>query len=87
MCLAIPYKIEKVAGNQAEVEAGGGRCRVSLEMLPGAAVGDWVLVNLGQAISKISEKDAREILNLYREIAGTELNLSSLKRNGGGMYE
>lgn len=73
MCLAIPYKVVEIMGNrQAAVEAAGSRRRVSLEMLPGVAVGDWVLVNLGLVVDKISEEDAKETLNIYQEITEAE---------------
>ncbi len=73
MCLAIPYKIVEIKGNsQAEVEMMGGRRRVSLEMFPEVEVGDWVLINLGFVLGKISEDEAKEIMQLYQEIAEAE---------------
>jgi len=81
MCLAIPYKIVEIKGNsQAEVEMMGGRRRVSLEMFPEVTVGEWVLVNLGFVVGKISEDEAKEILRLYQEMA--EAEASSLVRTG-----
>ena len=65
MCLAIPGKIvELVAGTDhlAVVDVSGVRRRVDLELLrddmPG--VGDWVLIHVGFAMSRISEQAAAE---------------------------
>jgi len=81
MCLAVPYRVLEARGDsQAEVEVVGGRRKVSLEMFPEVEAGDWVLVNLGFVVGKISEQEAREIINLYQEIAETEA--SSLVRTG-----
>ena len=73
MCVAIPYKVLEVRKNSwAEIEVAGARQEVSLQLLPGVEVGDWVLVNLGFAITKIEEDEAREIIHLYQEIAEAE---------------
>jgi len=73
MCVAIPYKVLEVKGNsRAEIEIAGLRQEVSLQLLPEVEVGDWVLVNLGCAIAKIEEDEAREIMHLYREIVEVE---------------
>ena len=70
MCLAIPYKVLEVKDNSwAEIEVAGSRHKVSLQLLPEVAVGDWVLVNLGSIIAKIEEDEAAEIMHLYQEIA------------------
>jgi len=73
MCIAIPYKVIEVKGEyQAEVEVAGNRRTVSLEIFPQVEVGDWVLVNLGFVMSKISEEEAKEVIQLYREMAQAE---------------
>ena len=70
MCVAIPYKVLEVRENSwAEIEIAGARQEVSLQLLPEVEVGDWVLVNLGFAITKIEEDEAKEIMHLYQEIA------------------
>jgi len=81
MCVAIPYKVLEVKGNsRAEIEIAGLRQEVSLQLLPEVEVGDWVLVNLGCAIARIEEDEAREIMHLYREIVEVEpLKDSSLQ--------
>ena len=70
MCVAIPYQVLEVNKNSwAEIEIAGARHKVSLALVPEVKTGDWVLVNLGSAIAKIDEDEAREIVNLYKEIA------------------
>jgi len=78
MCLGIPGKIaETYAQNElpmAKVEFGGIRKEVCLAYVPEAVVGDYVIVHVGFAISRIDEKEAAEIFQYLREIgeAGQE---------------
>ncbi len=70
MCVAIPYQVVEVKENSwAEIEIAGVRHKVSLALVPEVNAGDWVLVNLGTVIAKIEEDEAKEIINLYKEIA------------------
>jgi len=70
MCVAIPYQVVEVKENSwAEIEIAGARHKVSLALVPEVNAGDWVLVNLGTVIAKIEEDEAKEIINLYKEIA------------------
>ena len=76
MCVAIPYKVLEVKEDSwAEIEVNGARHRVSLQLLPEVEAGDWVLVSLGFVVAKIEEDEAREIKQLYREIAEADSNL------------
>ena len=72
MCLAIPMRIAAIDGAMATIEAGGLRQRASLLLVPAAAVGDYVLVHAGCAISVLGEDDARQTLELLAEIAAAE---------------
>ena len=61
MCLAIPGKIVGIpATDSAVVDVAGVRRRVDLGLLAEnpPAPGDWVLIHVGFAMSKISEEDA-----------------------------
>ncbi len=70
MCVAIPYQVVEVKENfWAEIEIAGVRHKVSLVLAPEVNAGDWVLVNVGTVIAKIEEDEAKEITNLYKEIA------------------
>lgn len=66
MCLATPLKIKKIKEKMASVEHGGRNFNVSLSLIPGAKIGDWILAHSEMAISIIPEKDALEILNLIK---------------------
>jgi hydrogenase expression/formation protein HypC len=71
MCLAIPGKIVEIsADNQdsALVEVVGVRRRIDLGLLQDdkPVAGDWVLVHVGFAMSKISEQDATDQMNTLR---------------------
>ncbi|AHE96094.1 hydrogenase assembly protein HupF [Thermocrinis ruber] len=74
MCLAIPSQIEKInEDNTAIVNTMGVRRLVSLELL-GEPVkeGDWVLIHVGFAISKLNEEEALKALELFEEILEME---------------
>lgn len=71
MCLAIPALIRSIEGYQAEVEIGGVERVVSLQLVPEAKIGDYVLIHTGYAISVIDEEEAQETLRLLAELAGT----------------
>ncbi|MBW7887185.1 MAG: HypC/HybG/HupF family hydrogenase formation chaperone [Bacteroidetes bacterium] len=72
MCLAIPGKIEFIDALSdplmAKVNFGGIYKLICLETLPEAQVGDYVLVHVGFAISKIDEAEAQETLRLLKEM-------------------
>lgn len=68
MCLAIPARIESIKGNRATVSLAGTRAHVVTALTPQAAVGDWVLIHAGYAITIVDEKDARETFALLREM-------------------
>lgn len=77
MCLAIPGKIvELVAESEglAVVEVVGVRRKVDLSLLSEdpATVGDWVLIHVGFAMSKISEKDADEQMRMIEMLGESE---------------
>jgi hydrogenase expression/formation protein HypC len=74
MCLAIPGKVIEIEADaqpvMAKVSFGGIQKRICLEWLPEACVGDYVLVHVGFAISKMDEREAVETLKLLDEIEG-----------------
>ncbi len=69
MCLGIPGKVVKVDGDIALVDFGGitKEADASLEEVK---PGDYVLVHVGVIISKLSPEEAREILEMIKEIDG-----------------
>lgn len=70
MCLAIPMRIESVDGLIARCQARGVWREVSLLMLLGEppGVGDYVMVQMGQAVRRVDAEDARLAWELYDRI-------------------
>jgi hydrogenase expression/formation protein HypC len=71
MCLAIPGKIIEIvdAENQiAKVEVGGVRRNINTGMIDDTKVGDYVLIHVGFAMTKIDEHEAEETLRVLKEI-------------------
>lgn len=85
MCLAVPALIKSVDGQMAEVEIGGVRRSIGLQLTPEARVGDYVLIHTGFAISVIDEKEALETISLFEEIEAAYQR--ELAEAGGGPGE
>jgi hydrogenase expression/formation protein HypC len=68
MCLAVPTRVVRIAGDEGEAEIGGVLRRISLAFAPEARVGDYVLLHAGFAISVLDEASARESLELLEEM-------------------
>ena len=71
MCLAIPSKVLSIDENNiAEVDTLGVKRNVSLDLIQEEVkVGDYVLIHVGYAMSKIDEKAALESLEVYKMMA------------------
>ena len=69
MCLAIPAKIVSIKDKEAIIEIGGIRREASLWLTPEAKVGDYVLLHTGFAIAVLDEAEAKETLDLIKEVA------------------
>jgi hydrogenase expression/formation protein HypC len=71
MCVAVPGEILTLeADGLAEVDFGGTRRSVSVALLENAAVGDFVIVHAGFALHTVDPDEARETIELFREILG-----------------
>jgi len=73
MCLGIPGEILEIhAGDlglaMGTVRFGGAEREVCLAYVPEAQVGDFVIVHVGVAISKVSEEEAKEVFGYLHEI-------------------
>jgi hydrogenase expression/formation protein HypC len=73
MCLAVPGQVVRVERNDlgmtmGVVKFGGISKEVCLMYTPDADVGDWVLVHVGFAISKLDEEQAREVFATLQEM-------------------
>ena len=70
MCLAIPAKVISVEGSKALVMIGDTEYNASLLLLDDVKVGDFVMLHAGFAIQKVDEDEARETMQLLREVTG-----------------
>lgn len=72
MCLAIPGKLVSVdlasSPRMGVVNFGGIRKNVCLEWLPEAAVGHYVIVHVGFALSLVDEREALETIGLFEQM-------------------
>lgn len=87
MCLAIPGKIKSIETKyngmvrMAKVQFGGITKEASLEMVPQAKEGDYVLVHVGVAISIVNEEEAQKTFEYLREAGELdELEPASLEQ-------
>lgn len=71
MCLGVPGKLletyESNGVRMATIDFGGVRKETCLEYLPDLEVGDYAIVHVGFAISKLDEQAALETLRLFQE--------------------
>lgn len=73
MCLAIPARVISLLENsRAMIDIGGVQKEVSLELLDDVAVGDYVVVHVGYALSRLNEEEAQKTLALFAELDGSQ---------------
>jgi hydrogenase expression/formation protein HypC len=69
MCLALPVRVVEVgAGDTAIVDLGGVRKEISLALLADVQVGDYVILHVGYALSKLDPEEAEKTLALFAEM-------------------
>lgn len=74
MCLAIPGQIKKITAElddtfrMAKVSFGGISKEVNLALVPEARVGDYVMVHVGVAISRVDEEEARKTFTYLKQM-------------------
>ena len=64
MCLATPMQLVRIEGEYGFVVHGGKEYKVELSLIDNPRVGDWILAHGELAVSRVSSKDAEEILQL-----------------------
>jgi hydrogenase expression/formation protein HypC len=74
MCLGIPGEILSIEEDaehlrKAKVRFGGATRDVYLDLVPDAEVGDYVIVHVGFAISRVDEAEAQETLAYFDQIS------------------
>lgn len=87
MCLAIPGRIVELVTDPAPlamVEVAGVRRRVDLGLLLDdmPAVGDWVLIHVGFAMSKISERQAEDQMRMLAVLGEDEAAMDEVRGYG-----
>lgn len=73
MCLGIPGKLECITNEDplqrsGKVSFGGIQKEVNLAYVPEARVGDYVIVHVGFAISRVDEQEAMQVFEYLREM-------------------
>jgi len=80
MCLAIPGKVEEITTEGdlriGRVNFGGIIKKVCLDYVPEVEVGDYTIVHVGFALSKIDEAEAVKTLAVFREMGMLEEELA-----------
>jgi len=93
MCLGIPAQIVEIthaAHKLAMVEVSGVRREVSIACVVNeehpleSCVGDWVLVHVGFAMSRIDEREAAETLAILEQLGEVQLELDAIRASEGG---
>ena len=91
MCLGIPgriVKIDDVAKKLATVDVSGIKRQVNIACIVDEAhpalscVGDWVLVHVGFAMSRIDEKEAALTLQVLIELGEAQAEIEAMRKSG-----
>jgi hydrogenase expression/formation protein HypC len=83
MCLAVPGKIISISGRDplertGRIDFGGIIKEASLAYVPESVVGDYVIVHVGFALSRVDEEEAGKIFEYVRQME----SLAELKETG-----
>ena len=91
MCLGIPgriVKIDDVAKKLATVDVSGVKRQINLACIVDEAhpvascVGDWVLVHVGFAMSRIDEAEAAQTLKILVELGEAQAEIEAMRKSG-----
>ena len=83
MCLAIPGRVESISGDDpitrmGRINFGGVVKEASLAYVPEVKVGDYVIVHVGFALSKVDEEEAHKVFEYLKQMD----ELADLKEGG-----
>jgi hydrogenase expression/formation protein HypC len=71
MCLAVPALVTEILpDNMAKISLDGVAMTISVALVKNVAVGDYVIVHVGYALSKVDPDEARRTLELLDEARG-----------------
>lgn len=69
MCLAIPARVVEIGeADLARVDLAGVRKEISLALVDGVAVGDYVIVHVGYALQRLDPEEAERTLAMFAEL-------------------
>jgi len=71
MCLALPARVIDIdaSGQHGTVDMGGVRKQVSLALLDEVQLGDYVIVHVGYALTRLDKDEAERTLTLFAQMA------------------
>ena len=73
MCLAIPVRITEIIDPQRALASAGGIVRqIDTSLVDGLQVGDYVILHVGFALSRLDEGEAEQTLRMMAEIGALE---------------
>lgn len=69
MCLALPAQVTQLLGGErAIVNLGGVRKEISISLLDKVSEGDYVIIHVGYALTRLDEKEAQKTLRLFADM-------------------
>ena len=87
MCLGVPGRVERVwdadGTRMGTVDFGGVRKDVCLAYVPDVAVGEYTIVHVGFALTKLDEQSALETLELFRSVGILEQEFADMSDPSG----
>ncbi len=91
MCLGIPGRIVGISSDQqklAIVDVGGVKrtvniaCIVDEQHLPESCVGEWVLVHVGFAMSRVDPEEAQRTIELLTQLGDVQAEVQAMRASG-----
>lgn len=74
MCLAIPAEVIRILEEErAIVNIGGIHKEISIALLDRVAEGDYVIIHVGFALTRLDESEAKKTLRLFAQMAGDSI--------------
>ena len=79
MCLALPCRIvELLPEEQAIIDVSGMRKQISLALVDGVSVDDYVIVHVGYALARLDADEADKTLALFAELGNAALEEAAI---------
>jgi len=73
MCLAIPVRVVELrSDSKAVVDLDGVRKEISLALVDDVQVGDYVILHVGYALSKLDRDQAERTLALFAQVSAAQ---------------